>query len=86
MRATVGMHRPCTWYAYEPSSVPIARLTQRDVRHRLQARDALAETGEKGAFERKDSVFRDWVEVGGKFPPEGQTVCIQWLELLMLHA
>lgn len=38
---------------------------------RLQARDALQELGDKGAFVRKDSVFRDWVEEGGTFPPEG---------------
>lgn len=35
-----------------------------------KSRTALAET-EKGAFVRKDSVYRDWIEEGGKFPPEG---------------
>lgn len=36
-----------------------------------KARDSLAETN-GGAFVRKDSVFRDWIEEGGKFPPEGE--------------
>mmetsp|Transcript_20672 Transcript_20672/g.62294 ORF Transcript_20672/g.62294 Transcript_20672/m.62294 type:complete len:388 (-) Transcript_20672:402-1565(-) len=36
----------------------------------VKARDALEELGDKGAFVRKDSVFRDWVEEGGTFPPE----------------
>ncbi len=35
-----------------------------------KSRTALHETGEKGAFVRKDSVFRDWIEEGGKLPPE----------------
>lgn len=36
-----------------------------------KSRTALNET-EGGAFVRKGSVYRDWIEEGGKFPPEGQ--------------
>ena len=40
-----------------------------------KARTALDEMANAdGAFKRKDSVFRDWIEEGGKYPPEGESV------------
>lgn len=38
-----------------------------------KSRTALHETGDGGAFVRKDSVYRGWIEEGGEFPPEGET-------------
>jgi putative glutathione S-transferase len=35
-----------------------------------KSRTALHETGDGGAFVRKDSVYRSWIEEGGEFPPE----------------
>lgn len=40
-----------------------------------KSRTALHETGDGGAFVRKDSVYRGWIEEGGEFPPEGVTCC-----------
>ena len=39
-----------------------------------KSRDSLAETAD-GEFKRKDSTYRDWIEDGGKYPPE----CEQWI-------
>lgn len=36
------------------------------------AKDALAEADAKGAFKRTDSTFRDIIEKGGRFEPEGE--------------
>lgn len=36
-------------------------------------RTALAETNDKGAFIRKDSVFRDFIQKGTRFEPEGES-------------
>jgi hypothetical protein len=46
-----------------------------------KSRTALHETGDGGAFVRKDSVYRGWIEEGGEFPPEGGDVLLQWVQL-----
>lgn len=35
-----------------------------------QSRTALHETGKSGEFQRKDSVYRNWVKEGGEYAPE----------------
>ena len=49
-----------------------------------KSRTALHETGDGGAFVRKDSVYRGWIEEGGEFPPEGDTYGCAW-GLLVMH-
>lgn len=51
-----------------------------------KSRTALHETGDGGAFVRKDSVYRSWIEEGGEFPPEGETCGYVQTPFIMLHA
>ena len=47
---------------------PITKMANKSV----APRTALAETDGKGAFVRKDSVFRNFIEKGTRFEPEGK--------------
>lgn len=37
---------------------------------------ALQELGRDGEFKRTDAGFRNWIEEGGKYPPEGELLCL----------
>lgn len=51
-----------------------------------KSRTALAETGDGGAFVRKDSVYRGWIEEGGEFPPEGALMHIERFQMYCMFA
>ena len=43
-----------------------------------KVRTALAETDEKGAFKRNESVYRNWIKKGSEFEPEGGLSDLLW--------
>lgn len=47
----------------------------------MSARTAIDEMGVKGEFRRSDALFRDFIEEGGRFPPESKGIGVMWLRV-----